>query len=299
MRNVFAMLVITLMFIAGCDSGDVTEQEAAKVQVRLELEGLPPLQDGFTYQAWAKVGFETFPTDRFNVAENGSFVNAAGQFIQNALVFAVDVAAADEVFITIEDKRDSDDAPSGTVILGGTVSGSVATLTPTDPIALDASFAGLTGTFMVMHHSDFVAGSETSGLWFTNGSQGSPTAGLSLPALPDGWIYEGWLDTGAALISTGTFRSGSAADTASPYSSTDTPLFPGEDFLENAPTGVTFPLNPAGATARVTIEPFPDDTVDPYGFFIMSGSVPSSPTAGTPYPLGADIQMPSGTATLF
>jgi len=299
MRNLIRIFALAVLVTTGCDSGDVVEQDVAQVQVRLELENLPPLQDGFAYQAWVQVGFVSHASDRFNVTENGSFVNDAGQFIQNALVFEVDISEATEVFVTIEDKRDSDDQPSGTVVLAGDVSGSTATLSTNHERALGVSFEGQSGTFMLLNWASGASTDETSGLWFIDGTRAAPTAGLSLPTLPEGWVYEGWMDQGGTLVSTGAFRENDSHDLARQYSNTDTPSFPGEDFLENAPEGVSFPLDPSGGTVRVTVEPFPDDTVAPYGIFILSGSVPASPSSATPYPLQTEVAAPSGTATLF
>lgn len=299
MRNLFRILAATALFVAGCDSGDVVEQEVAKVQVRLELENLPPLEDGFAYQAWARIGFEDHPSERFNVAENGSFVNGGGQFIQNAFIFPIDLSEASRVFVTIENKSDSDEEPSGTVVLAGDVSGSVAALSTAHPMALGTSFEGQTGTFMLLNWASGASPDETSGLWFMGGSRSNPTAGLSLPSLPEGWVYEGWIDKGGALVSTGAFREDDTHDLERRYSQTDTPGFPGEDFLENAPDGVTFPLDPSGGTVHVTVEPFPDDTAAPFGIFVLSGTVPSSPTAATAYPLNTAVAAPEGTATLF
>jgi len=299
MRSLFPVLFTAFLLFTGCDSGDVVEQEVAKLQIRLELENLPPLQDGFAYQAFARLGAEIHATDKFNTTENGSFVNAAGQFIQNTLTFDVDVSEASVIFVTIQEKRDSNDEPSGTVVFAGDLSGSVANLTQSHPSAFGVSLNGQTGSFMLMSYVANAQPSDVSGLWFVEGSKAAPRAGLSLPALPEGWHYEGWIEVGGTLISTGAFRDNEGADAARQYSNSDTPLFPGEDFEENAPDGVTFPLNPAGGTVHVTVEPFPDDTVEPYGFFVMTGSVPSSPAAETAYTLSSNLVAPSGTATLF
>jgi hypothetical protein len=299
MRTLISVLSLALLFIAGCDSGDVIELEAAKVQVRLDLDNLMPLQDGFTYQAFARVGAQTFATDKFNTTENGSFVNAAGQFIQNELTFPADVSGASLIYVTIEEKRDNSEEPSVSVVFAGDVVESVATLSQGHPEALGTSLEGQSGSFMLMSYVAGAQSDDVSGLWFVEGSKNSPTAGLSLPLLPQGWRYEGWIEAGGTLISTGAFREGNGADSARPYSNSDTPLFPGEDFQENAPDGVSFPLNPAGGKVYVTVEPFPDDTVDPYGFFVLSGSIPSIPVAESAYPLMSNLTAPTGTATLF
>lgn len=299
MRILTSVLFLALLVVIGCDSADTVEQDVAKVQVRLDVENLPPLQDGFTYQAWARVGAETHGADPFNVTETGSFLNEAGQIIQNVVVFPVDISEAREIFVTIEEKRDSDALPSGTVVLAGDVTEFEAALSVAHERALGTMFDNQTGTFMLLNWMSGASSDETSGVWFINGSREVPSAGLSLPPLPEGWIYEGWVDLGGRLVSTGPFRENSTHDLQRLYSDTDTPPYPGEDFLENPPEGVTFPLDPAGATIRVSVEPFPDDTEQPYGIYVLSGTVPSSPVAATPYPLQADVMVPVGTATLF
>lgn len=299
MRTLVPILFMAVLATAGCDSADVVEQDVAQVQMRLDVENLPPLQDGFSYQAWARVGAQTHGSARFNVTENGSFVNDAGQFTQNVAVFEVDISDASEVLITIEEKRNSDTLPSGTVILAGDLEDATAALSTVHEKALAASFEGQTGAFMLLNWASGSSGDDLSGVWFIDGSRTSPTAGLSLPALPEGWIYEGWIDVAGTLLSTGPFRENNTHDTLRQYSETDTPPYPGEDFLENAPEGVAFPLDPSGATVRVSVEPYPDDALGPFGLFVLSGSVPSNPVSATPYSLQAGPAMPRGTATLF
>lgn len=297
-RSVLSIFMLTFL-LAGCDGGDVVKQKVAQVQVRLEIEGLPRLESGFYYQAWARIGFDDFGTDAFNKAANGGYVNGAGQFIQNVFVFEQDVSDADLIFITIENKGDSDDTPSGTVVLAGDVVNSVADLSVNHELALGTSFSSATGQFMLFSNAFGGSATDISGLWFTGGSATALTPGLSLPSLPDGWIYEGWMEVGGAMVSTGYFRDTNTHDLNRRYSDTDTPAFPGEDFLSDAPTGVTFPLNPASGTVKVTVEPFPDDWSDPYGITVLSGTVPASPAARTAYPMTAAFSAPSGKATLF
>ena len=300
MRRVLFSALMGMMLFTGCDSGDVVEREVAKVQVRLEVENLPVLQEGFRYQVWARVGFQNFGSERFNRAENGGYLNDSGQFVQNSFVFEVDIADASVVFLTIEDKRDSDDQPSGTVVAAGDVQGSVATLSMSHPMAIGSLFASESGQFMLMTPSDGDNGNETSGVWFATPPRSNLAPGLSLPTLPDGWAYQGWVDIGDAVLTTGAFRAMDDHDLERPHSLPDTPPFPGEDFIENAPEGVTFPADLAGATVWITIEPQPDDnSTQPYGIKVLSGSIPASPATDTAYPLSADVQGISGTATLF
>ncbi|PHN99368.1 hypothetical protein CSC82_34410, partial [Rhodobacteraceae bacterium 4F10] len=43
-------------------------------------------------------------------------------------------------------------------------------------------------------------------------------------------------------------------------------FFPGEDFLVNAPDGVTFPTDLRGSTIVITVEPNPDNSPAPFTF---------------------------------
>lgn len=297
-RSVLPILVLTFL-LAGCDSGDVVEQKVAQVQVRLEIEGLPVLHNGFQYRVWARKGFEWLFTEGFNKAANGGYVNGAGQFVQNSLVFEDDISEADLILVTIESKAGAGEEPTGSIVLAGDIVNSVAQMSTGHRLALETSFASAAGSVMLFNNTIGAAPTDISGVWFASNAGGSTTASLSLPALPEEWIYEGWVDVGGTLLSTGTFSDPARTDDHRRYSDSDTPMFPGEDFLINAPDGVTFPLNPAGGTVLVTVEPVPDDRPEPFGITVLTGTIPASPAARTPYPLSANVTAPSGKITLF
>ena len=86
------------------------------------------------------------------------------------------------------------------------------------------------------------------GVWFLDNSSGAPAVGLTLPTLPDGWIYEGWAVIDGVPVSTGTFSTVDAADNSATFSGSKAgPPFPGEDFLINAPgMWLTFPTDLKG-----------------------------------------------------
>ena len=66
-------------------------------------------------------------------------------------------------------------------------------------------------------------------------------------------------------VSTGTFTMTGAADNGAPFSGSEQgPAYPGEDFVTNAPTGLTFPTDLTGNTIVVSIEPSPDNSVAPF-----------------------------------
>ena len=124
-------------------------------------------------------------------------------------------------------------------------------------------------------------GNDENGIWF--GAPGTPpTANFTLPSLPAGWAYEGWVVTSAGPISTGTFTDFGSRDLSNMFSGTQAnagPPIPGEDFFNNPPAGQTFPLDVRGKTVVISVEPVPDNS--PMPFLLKPLIHPISATAGT------------------
>ena len=138
---------------------------------------------------------------------------------------------------------------------------------------------------------------ESSGIWFLNNSGSTPVAGLSLPTLPAGWKYEGWAVKNGTPISTGVFTNPSAADASSIYSGTTAgPAFPGEDFLVNAPSGLTFPTDLKGGMAVISIEPYPDNSPAPFLLKPLVHSIPADAAVHTVLNMNLNVaSFPTGT----
>ncbi len=85
-----------------------------------------------------------------------------------------------------------------------------------------------------------------------------------------------------------------------PYSGPeDGPPFPGEDFLTNAPAGLTFPVDLSGGAAVISVEPSPDDAAAPFTLKPLFGEIPSGAEDHVTYPLGNNAQdFLSGTVTI-
>ena len=85
-------------------------------------------------------------------------------------------------------------------------------------------------------------------------------------------------------VATGEITHASESDAAAPHSG---PMpgfdYPGEDFLFNAPAGLTFPISVDGAIVVVTLEPSPDPDPGRSSLELLRGSVPSNPVAGATY----------------
>lgn len=124
---------------------------------------------------------------------------------------------------------------------------------------------------------------ERSGLWF--GDVARSASSLTLPALKQGWTYEGWAIVDGRPLTTGRFQGAHQRDAFSGFSSNQSPApsIPGEDFLLDPPVlvfpGLTFPLDLAGDIARISIEPDfggVDPTgQSPFGVNVLHGEIPN------------------------
>ena len=214
--------------------------------------------------------------------------------------FAVDVdtSAATAVVISIEPADDTDPGPAATHFVAGDLVDGVADLTIDHAAALGTDFADATGSFVLATPSTEASDDELSGVWFI--TVPGPEAALSLPELPEGWVYEGWAVVDGTPVSTGTFTDGTGADASGIYSGPGgTPGYPGEDFVLNAPDGLTFPTDLSGATIVVSVEPAPDDSPAPFALKPLVGQVPAD---AEPLPVSYGLDnagtLPTGIATL-
>ena len=267
----------------------------------LELSGVQPLSGGLHYEGWAIVDGQPVSTGKFNVDSTGTVLDLTGALkVEGMFHPGVDLEAASAVVITIEPEGDTDTVPSGTKYLAGDVNGGVATLLVSHPAAVGSDFAGSTGKYILATPTNEIGDDEKSGIWFFDLSSGSPAVGLDLPVLPDGWEYEGWAVIDGTPVSTGRFTAFDQVDSHSLHSGPGSgPEFPGEDFLVNAPEGLTFPVDLSGAAAVISVEPSPDDSPTPFALKPLIGQIPADATDRVTYMLEANEQpLATGTATI-
>ena len=144
-------------------------------------------------------------------------------------------------------------------------------------------------------------GNDENGVWF--GTPGMPPiANLTLPELPTGWTYEGWVIGDGGPISTGTFDDFADRDSSNPFSGTQNnagPPVPGEDFFLNAPTGETFPLDVRGRTVVISVEPVPDNSSAPFLLKpLLTTLAADAATAPETHDFGQNLSsLPTGTAS--
>lgn len=264
----------------------------------LDTTGWPELTGGALYEGWLIVDDTPISTGVFNVVD-GAPVDADGETVGH---FPVDDTAstATTVVITIEPPGDEDPAPADTHFLAGDLVDGGAELTIDHPAALGTDFAEASGEFVLATPTDGDrTNNEFSGVWFLTFP--GPVPGLSLPNLPAGWTYEGWTVIEGIPVTTGTFLAVDQSDDAAPFSGTvRTPSFPGEDYLVDAPDGLSFPTDLSGSSVVVSVEPLTEDNSLPFVLKPLAGPVPADaelePVA---YPITTEgFAPPSGTATI-
>lgn len=274
-------LILASGLLTACSTSSDSDNDLDSLT--LTLNNVEALQNGFHFEGWVIIDGSPVTTGKFNVDANGGLVTLSGATIPNGeFEVDADLSAATTFILSIEPSGDTDDIPAETHHLAGDISNGSSTLSFAHTASLGNSFTTASGGYILATPSDDDDTNENSGIWFLDPS--GPTAALSLPTLPAGWRYEGWAVSGGTPISTGTFTSVSGADALALYSGTNgTPPFPGEDFLLNAPSGLTFPLDLAGGVAVISLEPYPDDSAAPYTLKPLVGQIPAGANDHTLY----------------
>jgi hypothetical protein len=284
MKNKFLSLVALSVLLVSCSDDD---NNTAAPQLKLNLTGLENLGANYRYEGWVVVNGAPVTTGTFTV-------NDAGVLSQTTFdVAASTLANATTFVLSIEPANDPDPAPSNTKYLVGDFSGNSATVNT----GIVGDFSSATGKYLIASPSSMSMMDPFAGVWFINGANGS--SGLSLPTLDAGWKYEGWVVKNGTVLSTGKFSNPAIADESGIYSGTlASPPFPGEDFIQNAPTGVTFPWDLSSATLVISIEPVPDNSPMPFTLKPLSHNVSATPSEGATVDMMRSLtSFPSGTVT--
>jgi hypothetical protein len=207
-----------------------------------------------------------------------------------------DISMANAIAITIEPEGDMDDLPSGIILVSGELANHAAKL------SFPANFDNISGKYILATPSNGPETDENSGIWFLELPEPSP--GLSLPMLPSGWVYEGWVVHEGIPITSGRFTDAAGFDMFDGFSASKTyPPFPGEDYLVSPPMGVSFPIDLDDGMSKAVISVEPDLMgVDPTGetpFSIkpLIGDIPEGAQDHVNYDMIASTaSLPSGLA---
>ena len=284
----FLAILATGLVVSSCSNDD--DNVISTSDLVLNLNGLEDLGADFVYEGWIIVNGVPVSTGRFTSVT----------FPQTFEVNASQLADATTFVLSIEPSVDPDPGPAATKILAGDFTGANANVNSS---GLVGDFSGASGTYILATPTDTDMNNEESGVWFLDNSSGSPEAGLSLPTLPDGWKYEGWAVMSGMPISTGTFTSVIDFDdnaTTSPYKGDagNGPAFPGEDYVQNAPAGLSFPTDLKGATIVISVEPSPDNSPNPFTLKPLAHVVPANAANHTAISMGTGpVTSLSGTVS--
>ncbi len=255
------LLVLPACWAAGCATnpgggGSDGGSEPSTVTLRLTLEGVEPLGEGFEYEGWLIVDGAPVSTGKFGVVADGQLSTTDFDVSQS------DADSATTFVLTIEPVENDPPEPADTHLLAGDLADDAADLTVGHGAALGSDFATAAGTFILNTPSTADTDDDfDQGIWWLTITEGGPAVSLELPELPAGWVYEGWVAGADGPISTGRFSMADAADddgagaTSGPD---DFPPFPGQDFIDPAM------VLTAGFAAVISVEPDPDDAAAPF-----------------------------------
>lgn len=285
--GLIAMLLVTAALASSC-GGDGDDEDTMKLT--FAFNGLEDLGDDYVYEGWLIVDGMPVSAGRFSVDGNGQASLTEFEFP------AATAMGASKYVLTIEPASGDDPAPSDTHLLAGDFTGGNASLGVADPAALGSGFSTATGPFIL--NTPSTAGTDadfSQGIWWLDPA-GGPDATLSLPQLPAGWTYEGWVVVDGMPVTTGKFTDPAAADDdgAGPTAGPDGfPPFPGQDYIDPA-------LDLHGGTAVISIEPQPDNSAAPFTLKPLVGAIPQDLAIGTLSPMdnNAAATNPTGSASL-
>jgi hypothetical protein len=275
-----AVFLTTTLAVFGCGGDDETP-----TQLELQLDGLDPLGDGYVYEGWLIVDGAPVSSGRFTLGADSRTV------VQDVDAGLAEMASL--FVLTIEPATGDDPAPADTHVLAGEFSGGQASLDAAHAAALGDDFLGAGGGYILETPSTSMVSSDfDQGIWWLDPD--GPRAGLMLPALPAGWVYEGWIVTGDGPVSTGRFDALDMADTdgAGATAGPDmAPPFPGQDLIDPA-------VSLVGTTVVISIEPEPDDSPAPFALKPLIDTVDDVAAGVLQAMDNHAADFPTGTATI-
>ena len=291
-----SLLFAGTTIFAACDKDNENENptDPSTKTMTLNIDNLEDVGDDYTYEGWIIVDGAPVSTGTFDVDADGNLSKSS---------FSVDIAqldAATDFVLSIEPVPDNDPAPSAIKLLGGGFDGNSADVSTAHGAALGDDLSGALGNYILATPTTTTTDDEYSGVWFLDLGTGAPATGLTLPALPEGWVYEGWAVIDGMPVTSGTFTMADGMDDDDQFSSqeNDGPPFPGEDYIMNAPAGLSFPTDLRGGVAVISIEPYPDNDPAPFQLKPLVGMIDAGAMDHVTYGMDNNsANFPSGTVS--
>jgi hypothetical protein len=295
MKKIVLLLVIILS-IAGCEYFE-NSPTLNSASFELNVTSLPQLADTLAYVLW----FDN--DDRPPVFIKQLTPNSQGDvyFKEEQKLSYLD--SAQTILITIERKSQiglQNFTASSRIVLSGRFSKGLCNLVLSENFD---NFSGATCKYTLYTPTDGdLLSNPFGGIWFVDSVDfNRTTAGLNIPVLYAGWIYEGWVEIGTNKISTGRFRNPKAADLFNGHSATSSSIpFPGEDFINNPPSGVSFPVDLRGKKAYISLEINDGKSRGSSpGITLFEASIPDNAISQKSYSMNfTNAKFPKGSATI-
>lgn len=295
MKNKLVVVFAALLFVlSSCDYFENSDTQNVN-SIKVNLFGLPTIPDTMTFVGWFDSDdYAAYKVFALDADQSGNLVYESAKPLQS-------LHRAQEFMLTVERKATANDSnlvPSTRKLLSGRFSNAASNLLIGEAVS---NIKNVTAVFNLITPTNGPGTDELSGIWFLD-SLSAPVAGLKLPELYAGWIYEGWVEISGKLVSTGRFTNPKAADLFSNYGGTTAGYnFPGEDFLVNAPAGLTFPTNLSNAKVYVSLE-YKDGKTNGTtpSIIILETTIPASAQSGVSYSLVPSTKVVTGgNAVMF
>lgn len=288
MKKVLFCLFISIAAFYGCaEKSEIINHVGNTTKLEVTLQNLPQLPDTLVYNLWVVT-----QSGQRNLGvikpQGGAYVNTFSSSLYEDYYlssFRVSIEPANE--------DSAGGSRLGTLFLEGEFQANNASL----EIPEAAEIKTATGKYQLFTPTDLTNPNGKSGIWFVDTLKGAVAKGLTLPALSANWNYEGFVVINNQTLSTGKFTDlFGKKDMDSTYSGvTGTPTYPGEDFLRNAPGGLTFPTDLSGQQVYITIN-LKVGKSQVFSGKVLSAAIPSNAAVNTPYSFqAAGETFPGGT----
>jgi hypothetical protein len=325
------LLILSLiLFGLSCEKTEILNSADQISKIEFQISGLNAPGDSVWYECWLM--WKTGEGDNVkNVFESVGLLtnNSGNEYSKTINVNPGYIQKALHLVITIEEDTypgfrlvpnatsyDTLKGPSIYKIIAAKIVANTGSFNVGNEIILDFDFETAQAKYILATPTDTTNTNLKRGLWFialdttyseikdsTGTVIGIDTTverlnGLELPELPENWLYEGWIVFGSDTISMGTFTNPIGADDSSKYGAgmAGGYQFPGEDFINNPPPGVTFPADLSGSETFITIKPpYPKGANYPFRLIPFKTVIPASSVPKYVYSMENNVSsFPSG-----
>ena len=298
MKNI---LIILFIFIISCSEIDTLKSSFDDSKVTLSLQNLKDPAAGMYYEAWLKPSSGASSSLGLLVKNQDTYELATTitheQNFEGQLIF-ISIEKDDVPGMRFTQSGDTLFTPTANVISCCVISANQGEFSSANGFITSPKDANAVTTEFLMENAAASVriftptqsdDDDLSGLWFTEvtieNNDTTISGSINMPGYENGWTYEAFITTSGQKISLGKFVNPFWMDTANPYSGPERnefTIYPGEDFINNAPSGLSFPLDLSNAVVSVTLTPVFTDTaiVIPFETLLFEGTIPAGYNAG-------------------